>query len=188
MAYLGQGNNNVVELRNTRFRYTATEGQTSFTGVDGNGSTLVGIDSDTSIYLNGSRLSIDGDYTISGGNSITLSTAAYLNDILEIVEVQRVTVTDAGGAVKRSGDVLTGNLVAGIGSDLRMNRTTQATDTSAVKRSESPWVGSNSIIRTNANNIAENITIDSSTNGMSAGPIEIDSGFTVTVNGEWSIV
>ena len=34
----------------------------------------------------------------------------------------------------------------------------------------------------------ENITIDSATNGMSAGPISIDSGFTVTVNGEWSIV
>lgn len=188
MAYLGQGNNNVVELRNTRFRYTATEGQTVFTGVDGNGSTLVGIDSDTSIFLNGSRLSIDGDYTVAGGNTLTLTTAAYLNDIIEIVEIQRVTVADAGGAVKRSGDVLTGNLVAGIGSDLRMNRTTQATDTSAVKRSESPWVGSNSIIRTNSQNIAENITIDSSTNGMSAGPIEIDSGYTVTVNGEWSIV
>ena len=185
MAYLGQGNNNVVELRNTRFRYTATEGQTSFTGTDGNGSTLVGIDSDTSIYLNGSRLSIDGDYTISGGNSITLSTAAYLNDILEIVEVQRVTVTDAGGAVKRSGDTLTGNLV---GPTFRPNRVGQPADADVVKRSETPYLGSNSIIRTNANNIAENITIDSSTNGMSAGPIEIDSGFTVTVNGEWSIV
>ena len=185
MAYLGQGNNNVVELRNTRFRYTATEGQTSFTGADGNGSTLVGIDSDTSIYLNGSRLSVDGDYTISGSNTITLSTAAYLNDILEIVEVQRVTVSDAGGAVKRSGDTLTGNL---IGPTFRPNRATQAANADVVKRSETPYLGSNSIIRTNANNIAENITIDSSTNGMSAGPIEIDSGYTVTVNGEWSIV
>ena len=185
MAYLGQGNNNVVELRNTRFRYTATEGQTVFTGADGNGSTLVGIDSDTSIFLNGSRLSIDGDYTVAGGNTLTLTTAAYLNDIIEIVEIQRVTIADAGGAVKRSGDTLTGNL---IGPTFRPNRTTQATDADVVKRSETPYVGSNSIIRTNANNIAENITIDSSTNGMSAGPIEIDSGFTVTVNGEWSIV
>ena len=185
MAYLGQGNNNVVELRNTRFRYTATEGQTVFTGVDGNGSTLVGIDSDTSIFLNGSRLSIDGDYTVSGGNTLTLTTAAYLNDIIEIVEITQVTVTDAGGAVKRSGDTLTGNL---IGPTFRPNRLTQATDADVVKRSETPYLGSNSIIRTNANNIAENITIDSSTNGMSAGPIEIDSGYTVTVNGEWSIV
>lgn len=185
MAYLGQGNNNVVELRNTRFRYTATEGQTSFTGADANGTSLVNIDSGSAVFLNGSRLSIDGDYTVAGGNTLTLTTAAYLNDIIEIVEITQVTVTDAGGAAKRSGDTFTGNAIA---PDFRMNRSTQATDTSAVKRSESPWLGSNSIIRTNAQNIAENITIDSSTNGMSAGPIEIDSGYTVTVNGEWSIV
>ena len=144
MAYLGQGNNNVVELRNTRFRYTATEGQTSFTGADANGTSLVNIDSGSAVFLNGSRLSIDGDYTVAGGNTLTLTTAAYLNDIIEIVEITQVTVTDAGGAAKRSGDTFTGNAIA---PDFRMNRSTQATDTSAVKRSESPWLGSNSIIR-----------------------------------------
>tara|TARA_B000000609_G_scaffold145477_1_gene126885 strand:+ start:416 stop:970 length:555 start_codon:yes stop_codon:yes gene_type:complete len=184
MAYLGQGNNNVVELRNTRYRYVATEGQTVFTGADGNGSTLINMDSASHVFLNGAKLSPDGDFTTNGSN-VVLSTAAYLNDILEIVEITRVTVTDAGGAAKRSGDTFTGNAIA---PDFRMNRSSQATNTSAVMRSESPWVGSNSIIRTNAQNIAENITIDSSTNGMSAGPIEIDSGYTVTVNGEWSIV
>ena len=184
MAYLGQGNNNVIELRNTRYRYVATEGQTVFTGADGNGSSLINMDSDSHVFLNGAKLSPDGDFTTNGSN-VVLSTAAYLNDILEIVEVTRVTVTDAGGAAKRSGDTFTGNAIA---PDFRMNRTSQATNTSAVMRSESPWVGSNSIIRTNSQNITENITIDSSTNGMSAGPIEIDSGYTVTVNGEWSIV
>ena len=184
MAYLGQGNNNVVELRNTRYRYVATEGQTVFTGADGNGSTLINMDSASHVFLNGAKLSPDGDFTTNGSN-VVLSTAAYLNDILEIVEITRVTVTDAGGAAKRSGDTFTGNAIA---PDFRMNRSSQATNTSAVMRSESPWVGSNSIIRTNAQNIAENITIDSSTNGMSAGPIEVDSGYTVTVNGEWSIV
>lgn len=184
MAYLGQGNNNVIELRNTRYRYVATEGQTVFTGADGNGSSLISMDSDSHVFLNGAKLSPDGDFTTNGTN-VVLSTAAYLNDILEIVEVTKVTVTDAGGAAKRSGDTFTGNAIA---PDFRMNRTSQATNTSAVMRSESPWVGSNSIIRTNSQNITENITIDSSTNGMSAGPIEIDSGYTVTVNGEWSIV
>ena len=184
MAYLGQGNNNVVELRNTRYRYVATEGQTVFTGADGNGSTLINMDSASHVFLNGAKLSPDGDFTTNGSN-VVLSTAAYLNDILEIVEITRVTVTDAGGAAKRSGDTFTGNAIA---PDFRMNRSSQATNTSAVKRSEAPWVGSNSIIRTNSQNIAENITIDSSTNGMSAGPIQIDSGYTVTVNGEWSIV
>jgi hypothetical protein len=55
---------------------------------------------------------------------------------------------------------------------------------------EAPYVGENSIIRTNATTIAANITIPSGTNGMSAGPITIASGVTVTIaaGGEWSIV
>jgi len=51
-----------------------------------------------------------------------------------------------------------------------------------------PSLGTDSIIRTNAQTISENITIGSTTNGMSAGPITIADGYTVTVNGNWSIV
>ena len=184
MAYLGTGNNDVVELRNTRYRYIATEGQTVFTGADGNGASLIDMDSGSHVFLNGAKLSPDGDFT-TNGSSLVLSANAALNDILEIVEITKVVVADAGGAVKRSGDTLTGNLH---GPTFRPNRAGQAADADVVKRSETPYAGANSIIRTNAQNISENILIDSSTNGMSAGPIQIDSGFTVTVNGEWSIV
>ena len=51
-----------------------------------------------------------------------------------------------------------------------------------------PFLGNNSIIRTNGNSISADITIDSSTNGLSAGPITIGSTVTVTVAGYWSIV
>jgi len=51
-----------------------------------------------------------------------------------------------------------------------------------------PSLGTDSIIRTNAQTISENITIGSTTNGMSAGPITIADGNTVTVNGNWSVV
>ena len=108
-----------------------------------------------------------------------------MNDILEVVEVSQVTVTDVGGAAKRSGDTFTGGVAA---PTVTLSDASQPTGSQAIKYTNAPWLGSNSIIRTNANNIAENITIDSATNGMSAGPISIDSGFTVTVNGEWSIV
>ncbi len=59
-----------------------------------------------------------------------------------------------------------------------------------------PAVGTDSIIRTNAPTIAENITIGPTangdakyTNGMTAGPVSINNGFTVTIeNGaSWSI-
>ena len=51
-----------------------------------------------------------------------------------------------------------------------------------------PSLGTDSIIRTNAQTISENIPIGSTTNGMSAGPITIADGYTVTVNGNWSVV
>ena len=51
-----------------------------------------------------------------------------------------------------------------------------------------PSLGTDSIIRTNGQTINENITIGSTTNGMSAGPITIANNKTVTVNGNWSIV
>ena len=57
-----------------------------------------------------------------------------------------------------------------------------------------PSLGSDSIIRTNPTTISENITVGPSAgaefaNGMSAGPITVASGFTVTVEsgGAWSV-
>ena len=58
-----------------------------------------------------------------------------------------------------------------------------------------PSLGSDSIIRTNPTTISENITIGPTAgsefaNGMSAGPITIANGYTVTIesNGSWSVV
>jgi ribosomal protein S4E len=48
--------------------------------------------------------------------------------------------------------------------------------------------GKNVVFRLNDQNIVENITIDSDNNAMAAGPISIDSGITLTLNGNMSIV
>ena len=57
-----------------------------------------------------------------------------------------------------------------------------------------PSLGSDSVIRTNPNTISENITVGPSAgsefaNGMSAGPMTIANGYTVTVEsgGAWSV-
>ena len=44
-----------------------------------------------------------------------------------------------------------------------------------------PSLGTNSVIRTNAKVINENITFTGAENGMTIGPITINSGYTVTV-------
>ena len=58
-----------------------------------------------------------------------------------------------------------------------------------------PSLGTDSIIRTNPTTISENITVGPTAgnefaNGMSAGPITIANGYTVTVEsgGSWSVV
>jgi hypothetical protein len=53
-----------------------------------------------------------------------------------------------------------------------------------------PSKGTDHIIRTNALTISENITIDATENGMTAGPVTIASSYTVTVasGATWSIV
>ena len=49
-----------------------------------------------------------------------------------------------------------------------------------------PFLGNDSIIRTNGQTISADISISSTTNGLSAGPITQNA--TVTVSGYWSIV
>jgi hypothetical protein len=44
------------------------------------------------------------------------------------------------------------------------------------------------VFRVNNDNISISHTIDSADRAMSAGPISVDSGVTITVNGYWSVV
>ena len=50
------------------------------------------------------------------------------------------------------------------------------------------WVDSYGVIKTNRTTIAEDVTIPADTNAISAGPITIADGYTVTQLGEWVIV
>ena len=77
-------------------------------------------------------------------------------------------------------------------STLRVNVIDSAVNTefkdTITANGDKQWVDSYGVIKTNRNNISENVTIPTGTNGLSTGPISINSGFTVTVNGEWTIV
>ncbi len=44
------------------------------------------------------------------------------------------------------------------------------------------------IIKTNRTTLSESVIIPSGTNGMSAGPLTIADGVSVTINGAWTIV
>jgi hypothetical protein len=83
IAIRGSGENAVLA---NRFTYVATNNQTAFTGADANGNTLSFIADNIDVYLNGSKLSKQqSDFSVSGGNTVTLNAGAAVSDILEIV-------------------------------------------------------------------------------------------------------
>jgi hypothetical protein len=76
----------------------------------------------------------------------------------------------------------------GITTNEILNDTILAADINSAVELGGPSLGTSSVIRTNAQTISEDITIPSTSNGMSAGPITIADGYTVTVNGNWAII
>lgn len=73
-----------VNGTSARFRYIATAGQTTFTGVDSSGNTLAYDAGFVDIYLNGLRLDRT-DYTATSGTSIVLASGASVGDELNII-------------------------------------------------------------------------------------------------------
>ena len=130
------------------------------------------------------------------GNQISTSTSAIITT-LSFLNTNSVLKIPTGTTAQRPTGVSVGTM--------RFNSSTDAAEIykaddgtgSAGWASVSgggPSLGDKSVIRTNANTIAENITVGPTAgaefaNGMSAGPITINSGFTVTVEsgGAWSI-
>ena len=51
-----------------------------------------------------------------------------------------------------------------------------------------PFLGNDSIIRTNGQTISSDVTLSSTTNALSAGPITVGASATLTVNGFYTII
>ena len=79
-----------------RYTYVATNNQTAFTGADAASQTLSFLADNLEVFLNGSKLNKQqGDFTVSGGNTVTLASGAATSDILEILVFENYSVADA---------------------------------------------------------------------------------------------
>ena len=76
-----------------RFSYLVSGStQSVFQGADSAGNTLSFSGNRLDVYLNGIKLSLQqGDFTVSGGNTVTISPACSQNDIVEMVTFQVYT-------------------------------------------------------------------------------------------------
>jgi hypothetical protein len=99
------------------FEFVATAGQTVFTGNDANGSSLSYVAPAIIVTLNGVRLRPGDDYTATNGTSITLISAAALNDELVVdafgsflvANTYTIAQTDAGFVAVTGNQSIAGN-------------------------------------------------------------------------------
>ena len=87
------GTQTYLNATSQRFSYLVSSGtQTVFTGSDAASKTLSFSSTFIDVYLNGIRLSKQqGDFTLTGGHTVTLASAATTNDIVEMVAFNTFT-------------------------------------------------------------------------------------------------
>ena len=91
MPYIGVSPQFGVRKKHT---YTATAGQTSFSGAGSEGATLSYKDSNfVAVYQNGVKLG-DADYTSTSGTAIVLAQGASVSDLVEIIVFDAFSAAD----------------------------------------------------------------------------------------------
>lgn len=116
MPYIGKSPSAGVRQR---YQYTATAGQTTFTGTDLGNLTLTYTDNNfVDVFQNGVLLKGGGtDYTATSGTSVVLATGASVSDVIEIIVYDVFSVgnffnrTDSDSRyLNVAGDTMTGSL------------------------------------------------------------------------------
>ena len=165
MPYIGTQPKDVRSFGRAKFDFTAKQGQTAFTGADDDGKTLGFIDGQMEVYVNGILMD-ESDFSTTNNNTVTLSSAANLNDILSVVALQT--------------DIPNSDYVPATGG----------TFTGSVTQSGSVTGSGAGMFRRNDQTLSTNVTIAATENSVVGGPITVASGVTLTVatGGNLSVV
>ena len=95
----------------SEFKFTATAGQTTFTGNDDSSNTLAYSTSNLIVTLNGVVMENGADYTASNGTSVVLSSGAAVNDELNVIAFKSFETSDMVSAT--NGGTFNGNVSFG---------------------------------------------------------------------------
>ena len=118
VRYFGRAVDQPLSYAMQLFKFVATASQTVFTGADNAGAILAFSGNDVDVYLNGVHLD-STDYTPTSGTTITLATAAALNDELVIRAYRAFSVTDTVSAA--SGGTFNGAVTFDAGANFGDN-------------------------------------------------------------------
>ena len=203
MPYIGRSSNFGVR---TRFLYTATASQTTFSGTDTQNLTLSYSDSNfIDVHQNGVLLKIVDDYTATSGTSVVLATGATASDVIEITVYDVFSIANH---IKKTGDAMAGaltnididgtELVLDADGDTSITADTddqidiriagaddfQFTANTFTILSGSTLVNSGNAIQSNAGITIDNITIDGTEIDLSSGDLTLDVAGNIILNAD----
>ena len=206
MAYIGKSPANVGQLTSEQ-EITASAAQVEFV-LD----TAIGRETDIIVSING-VVQPASAYTLGGtdNKTLTMSAGLALNDVLRVHHLGYKPTTfipgvnSVDGSHLKIGIPVVGDVIYYNGTDyirlakgtaaqvLTMNGGATAPSWADAAEGGGPALGAggaNTIIRTNLKTISENLTFVGNENGMTAGPITVADGYTVTVTSGsvWTIV
>ncbi len=92
----------------TTYQYSASGGQTTFSGSDANSATLSYTVNNILVTLNGSLLFNGTDYTATNGTSVVLASGATASDVLQVTSFKSFTTADMVPA--STGGTFSGNV------------------------------------------------------------------------------
>jgi len=165
MPYIGNQPGTGVR---SRFIYTATASQTTFSGADDNSKTLKYADSAyVDVFLNGVCLVPGTDYTASTKTSIVLTQAASVSDTLEVIAYDIASMSDMSAS---NGGTFQADVTFADGADI----ITASKGTDNVRLGENAGAaiasGGNNNVAIGKDALASNTTADNSTAvGFEAG-------------------
>jgi len=163
MPYIGVSPQFGVRRKHT---YTATAGQTSFSGAGSEGATLSYKDSNfVDVYQNGVKLG-DADYTSTSGTAIVLAQGASVDDLLEIIVFDAFSAADT--VSKADGGQFDGNIT--MAGTLGVTGTTALTGNATMAGT----LGVTGAVTADAGVSIDNITIDGTEIDLSSGDLTID--------------
>ena len=147
MSYIGTEPKDIRSYRRTKFDYTASQGQTAFTGADDDGKVLAFTTGQINVYVNGILMD-DSDFTTTGTGTVTLASAANLNDVVNVVSFES-NIPD-NDYVPASGGTFTGAVTHSGAITLSGNVSGATTFTDSVTFQKNINVGNNTNLLSNA--------------------------------------
>ena len=173
-----------VNGTSNRFEYTATAGQTTFSGADSNSAVMAYDAGFIDVYLNGVKLA-NADYTATTGTSVVLASGASVNDILMVVaygtfQLANISIKDLTDTPASFGTA---------GQALAMNAAGNAVEFQTIQASELSTVGN---VFSNYNTVSTNTTTTTSStkNSFLKGLISVTGNavWTIAGNGTLEII